>query len=122
MLLSGTTKQFEVTWNHEERSISIISGAAYTPVGGELEMAEDRYKDFTTTASRIFFNGRQVELNAYHIEESNFFRLREIAELVDFGVDWDNDTRTVIIFTSGRYGDTYIAEESCTDEPGDDYV
>ena len=37
-MLSGTSKQFEVTWDGSKNTIKIISGKSYTPVGNELVM------------------------------------------------------------------------------------
>ena len=103
MLLSATNKQFEVDWYEREQMIGLTSGHGYTPVGGELEIASDVFRRFVPTASKVFFNSEFRELNAYNIEGYNFFRLREIAVLLDFSVVWIEESRTVIINTSAGY-------------------
>jgi len=103
MLLSGTSKQFEVQWNGQEQIIVLSSGARYTPVGGELELASDTFHRFAPTASEVYFDGVLRDFDAYKIDDNNFFRLRELAALLDFSVVWVEETRTVIINTSAGY-------------------
>ena len=98
-LLSDTGSQFEVLWDEVRQQISIISGETYTPVGGELEIAADTVRSYSQTASDIFVDGEQRGFDAYHIEGNNYFRLRDIAELMGFRVDWIEATLTVIITT-----------------------
>jgi len=102
-MLEGTAKKFDVNWNQQDNTISISSGMQYTSVGGELEIASNRFRLYTPTVSKIYFDGEECVLNAYYLEGNNFFRLRDIATLVDFGVDWDNETMTVLIDTSSGY-------------------
>lgn len=39
---------------------------------------------------KVCLDGQQVELNAYLIEGSNYVKLRDVGELLDFNVYWDN--------------------------------
>ena len=41
------------------------------------------------TAATILVNGSNVSLDAYNINDNNYFKLRDIGEAFDFGVDWD---------------------------------
>jgi len=99
-LLSGTDVQFEVLWDEDRKTIGIVSGEPYTPVGGELEIAAGTARQYAQTASDIFVDGEQQGFGAYHIEGNNFFRLRDIAGLMGFDVDWNETTLTVIINTN----------------------
>jgi len=98
-LLDGTGVQFEVIWDEIQRSIEIIRGESYTPVGGELEIAPNTSRRYSQTASDIFIDGNRREFDAYHIEGNNYFRLRDIAQFMGFNVDWNEATLTVIIDT-----------------------
>ena len=42
------------------------------------------------TWQKIYVNGRQVSMTAYNIAGSNYVRLRDIGQQVDFNVYWDN--------------------------------
>ncbi len=35
-VLSGSAKQFEVTWEEDRQAINLTSGEEYTPIGGEM--------------------------------------------------------------------------------------
>ncbi|MDR1217313.1 MAG: hypothetical protein LBJ99_01875, partial [Oscillospiraceae bacterium] len=86
--LSGTEKQFEVVWDGEANAIMITSGVAYTPVGGEMGSKGTENKIPTATSSKVYLDGVQVSFTAYNIGSSNYFKLRDIGQALDFGVDW----------------------------------
>lgn len=45
----------------------------------------------------VYVNDIQVTPTGYNIADNNYFKLRDIAALVGFGVEWDQDTQTVEI-------------------------
>ena len=51
----------------------------------------------------IYVDGRQVQMEAYNINGNNYVKLRDIAALVDFGVNWNSATRSVEIDTDSPY-------------------
>ena len=53
--------------------------------------------------SPIYLNGTPVEAEAYTINGHNYFKLRDIAQLVDFGVFWNGESRTISIDTMVGY-------------------
>ena len=63
----------------------------------------------TRTTSPIYVDGEQVEISAYNIGGYNYFRLRDLGELVGFGVEWDQATHSV-----------RIASKSASQTPGAD--
>ena len=52
---------------------------------------------------RVTVDGIPVDVTAYTIQGNNYFKLRDIAALADFGVTWDGTTSTVEIDTGARY-------------------
>jgi hypothetical protein len=102
--LNGTEKNFEVKWDAAVNAINLISGQAYTPVGNELAVSENPTgKKATETTASLYFDGKPVELTAYNIDGSNYFKLRDIAKLVNFGVTWDADAQVIGIDTGADY-------------------
>jgi hypothetical protein len=96
MAVNGTAKKFEVTWDDAKNAISLVSGQAYTSVGGELAVSEKQTtKGAAPTASKILVNGQDVQLTAYNIEGNNYFKLRDIAKVMDTGTTWDGATSTI---------------------------
>jgi len=102
-VLSGTEKQFEVSWDSSNKAISLISGQPYTKVGGEMEGGAKGNKPASVTSSRIYLDGKEVSLQAYNIGGNNYFKLRDIGEKINFGVDWDKTKNTIAIDTSKNY-------------------
>ena len=102
-VLSGTSKKFDVSWYDEKDAILLSSGFTYNIVGGEMTGKGSGVKTATPTESRIFINEKQVQFTAYLIEGNNYFKLRDIGEAFDFGVDWIGDINTIVIDTGQKY-------------------
>jgi hypothetical protein len=120
MVLDGTEKQFEVSWNDETRAIDITTGKAYTVVGGELEPPTNLSdKIATPSTAKIYFDGVEKNLTAYTINNNNYFKLRDLGAAVGFDVTWDNATKTVGISsttTSEPEAESIAEPEAKTDD------
>lgn len=101
--LSGSNKQFEVTWDGENNAILLSSGMVYTIVGGEMESKGTGSKLAKLTSSKILLDGKEISLRAYTINGNNYFKLRDIGQAFDFGVIWDGANNTIIIDTNIEY-------------------
>lgn len=103
-VVSGTEKQFEISWDGETNSIVLESGQAYTAVGGELELSDSRTEQQVKgTSSTIYVDGEETAFTAYNINGNNYFKLRDIAQTFNIGVSWDGERNTIIIDTSVDY-------------------
>jgi hypothetical protein len=81
--------RFEVRW--EDSKAKLYNHKAYTPVGGELAAIgkENKSANLSTTNFVWGESGAAVTgLTAYEIGGNNFIKLRDIAKLFDFDVDW----------------------------------
>jgi len=104
MAINGSTKNFEVTWDESKNAINLLSGKAYTAAGGELVVSANLVaKSAVPNPSKIYLDGKEVQLTAYTIDGSNYFKLRDIAEVLDFAVTWDDASSTIGIETSKPY-------------------
>lgn len=54
-----------------------------------------------TKGQSVYVNTTRAYPTGYNINDNNYFKLRDIGQLVGFGVEWDEATRTVVI-TSDR--------------------
>ena len=102
-VLNGTDKQFEVSWDSDANAILLTSGESYTAVGGEMTAGTGAAQSAKATASKILVDGEEVSLTAYNINGSNYFKLRDIGELFNFGVEWNSESQTISIDTSKDY-------------------
>lgn len=103
-VISGTDRQFEVGWDSAKGAISLTTGKTYTSVGGELSIPS---KTATVVAristAVVYLNGTEICLKAYEINGNNYFKLRDVAEAIDFGVTWNEEKSTIAIDTSSGY-------------------
>ncbi len=120
----GASRPFEVTWDAEKNAINLISNTRYTAVGGECggwdaELGDwsDAYWDAimsgeketktqkvgVPTTSEIYIDGVKANLTAYNIDGNNYFKLRDLAQALDFEVNWDPAYNMIYVSTYGSY-------------------
>lgn len=102
-VLSGSDKQFDISWDASANAVSLTVGQPYTAVGGELGAKGTTAQQAVTTTSKILLNGAEVSFSAFNIGGNNYFKLRDIGEAFNFGVDWDNTSKSIAIDTSKGY-------------------
>lgn len=102
-VLSGTGKQFNVSWDSANKVINLVSGSPYTVVGGEMAAGDGKTKQAVVNSSPIYKDGVQVSLTAYTINGNNYFKLRDLGQVFDFGVTWDGTANTIRIDSSTGY-------------------
>jgi len=103
-VLKASNKPFEVIWDSKEASIKMWAMTPYTPVGGELKaktiVSPVMYKLNYPT---MLLDGKKIELKAYNIGNNNYFKLRDIGKLFDFGVVWNSGKSQIDINTMEKY-------------------
>ncbi|WP_087064873.1 stalk domain-containing protein [Intestinibacillus massiliensis] len=103
-VLNGSNKQFEVTWDGEKNAINLITNQPYTVVGGEMTSSGMQATVTPTlNTATILLNGKPISLTAYTINDNNYFKLRDLAAQIDFGVTWDGATGTIGIDSNTGY-------------------
>ena len=103
-LLNRTQKSFSVTYSEGTRTMTLVTGGTYTPIGGEL-VIPTRYSLAVASSQRVYLDNGYVTPMAYNIDGNNYFLLRDLALLLDFGVDYSNGL--VSINTSRGYVYSY---------------
>ena len=102
--LSRTEKQFEVGWDGVNNAISLTSSKTYTPLGDELTSSgKTGSQPAELSSSAVYLDGSRLNLTAYNIGGYNYFKLRDVAGAINFGVGWDGSTNTITIDTSVGY-------------------
>lgn len=102
-ILSGTRAQFEVDWSETFNCVFLLSGMPYTPMGGELVSQSLVNPTASPSANRILFWGDEISLCGYFINGNNYFRLRDLAILFNFGVGWSEETNTILLMPDSLY-------------------
>lgn len=95
---------FDIKWDAEQNAINIIrtyewDESTYTAAGGEMELGDGTNKNAVLSTASVLLNGEPIELTAYNINGNNYFKLRDLAKALDFAVDWDAESNSVIVYT-----------------------
>lgn len=102
--LNESTKPFEVVWDSQNLTIKMSANKPYMQVGGELSKkiisTPVMYKLNYPT---MLLDDETVNLKAYNIGNNNYFKLRDIGELFDFGVIWHSEKSQIEINTLEGY-------------------
>ncbi len=102
-LLSTAGKGFSVGWDAAAQAVTVTTGGAYTPVGGELAAGERRSPLAVVSDVSVRWDGRDMALAVYEIEGRSFVRLRDLAALLDIAVGWDGGRQLVALDTAQPY-------------------
>ncbi len=105
-LMNGKKAQFDVGWDNDTSSITMMSGRSYQKVGGEMSSASAK-PTIRETNARVLVDGKAVSMTAYNINGNNYFRLRDIASKIGFEVDYVNRVVTLTSGDSKQYTVTY---------------
>lgn len=104
MSVNGSEKNFEVSWDNAKSAISLTINKAYTPEGNELAISgKQASKQVKETTAKIYLDGNEVNFTAYNIDGNNYFKLRDVAKMMNFGVTWDAHANSIGIDTKAVY-------------------
>lgn len=96
--LNGTSQQFSVDWDAENHVVMLTSGERYQPVGGEMEPVKNN-QIANITSSNIIVDGQTVHVQGYNIQSSTYFKLRDITNIFNISVMWNDKNNTINIQT-----------------------
>ena len=98
-LLNGTESQFDVDYDTATNTMVVTTGVPYTHKNGtELKLGADKSETAVPSPQALKIDGEIVKgLTAYNIGDVNFFQLRELGKALGFFVDYDENTRTMLV-------------------------
>lgn len=103
-VLNSTDSQFSVTYDSASQVISVSTKTAYTSAGGEMAIGEDESSTASPSGQSLKIDGTVSSLTAYNIGGSNYFKLRELGNVLGFNVDYNNTAKAIIIKSSDYKG------------------
>jgi len=100
--INGTQKQFMTFWDESTQSIQLVRRAPYTSTGSS---AVGKYGDTiaSTSTAKLYCDGVRKYVSAYTINDYTYYKLRDIAQLIDMGVTWNESTMTIGMETGQSY-------------------
>lgn len=96
--MNHTVKKFDVKYDESKDAVFISTGKNYSDYDS-MEMIKKIYgdKEAHETKQKIFVDNKEIKIEGYNIEGNNYFKLRDLGDVLDFMVDYDNESNTVII-------------------------
>ena len=96
-ILNGTIKTFDVKYDGATNSIDMLSFYDYTSVGGELTPGDDVTRTAFSSSAFLTLDGVPIKAACYNIDGNNYFKLRDITDVLDCRVDWEEKNQTIWI-------------------------
>lgn len=96
-VLNGTGSQFSLEYDSTSQAVVINNGAAYQ---GDLNISVTN--GGTTVLTKLqqpvmMVDDAPYEVNTYLIDQLNYMKIRDLAEAVGCGIDWDAATGQVVL-------------------------
>jgi hypothetical protein len=104
MILTGSGKGFSLRYDAASKTVHITTGGTYAPVGDELEDLPDVI-NAVASPQRLVVDGVPVDIAAYNINGYNFFRMRDLAILLDFAVNFDANNGNITLDLNKPYSE-----------------
>lgn len=116
-LLNGTTISFNVTWDSAKNAVNLISGQAYTVVGGEMTVASTTSLRVQESTSKVLLDGSGVSIKGYNINGNNYYKIADVSSAIGFTAAYESTTQTVQIKTPSAPQPEPEPEPEKPDEP-----
>ena len=125
-ILSETEAKFNVEYDKKNNSFIIEKNSSYVKAKGDLEELKDEKAKATMSSKKVLINYLPGSSGVYQekiastalINGNNYLKLRDLADLVDFGITFNKGTNTIEIlsnWTDKTYGgfivDKFTKEE-----------
>ncbi len=97
----GTQKQFYPKWVEEDMAIHLETDTPY-----DKPISENTSQKDTTAISssaKLYLDGEKQNVSAYTIQDYTYYKLRDVAELLDFQITWSEKDATISIKSDVSY-------------------
>ena len=129
--LDGTDAEFDVVYDTELKAIKLTKKGSATPDvytgDGKIDATVvPGSKEATLSTRRIilptgaWLDATDAKMTGYNIDGFTYFKLREVADVIIFSVDWDKDAKVITITTSDELGDGEAPADDAAAAPADD--
>ena len=98
-VLNGTECQFNIEWIEQENMISIEKNTNYKTGNGSILEGDYKNKNAVMTNSTIKIDDKISDIKSYNINGNNYFKLRDLSEVFGFSVEWNGETKTIVVNT-----------------------
>lgn len=102
-LLSGRESNFNVGFDKKNDLVILELSKPYKMLSGDLQMVKECKSKVLLRDYTILVNGTRKQIKAALILGNNYVRLRDLGSIVGFGVDFNHDSKTVLLNSSLGY-------------------
>lgn len=95
--LKDSKAKFKVDYDKKIGAVVVEPGKDYEPMDGDMEPIKNPKSVGVRSSDKLVINGDKAEIKAYKIEGFNYFRLRDLGDIIGFGVDYDFENNKVVI-------------------------
>ena len=113
-VLKDTDAKFSVDYKEADKD---AKGQVVLTPGKEYEVLDTDLKEVKAESVAMGTNDevkvvdKDLEAKAYKIDGNNYYRLRDIAKALNFGVDYDKETNTVVLTSKEEAKKEEVKEE-----------
>nr|WP_157884916.1 stalk domain-containing protein [Ezakiella massiliensis] len=93
-LLTATDAKFNVGFN-EDKKVVITTGEAYEKLDTDLVELPEGKVEALMGEQAFVFNGEEKMVKTALINQNNYLQLRELGELIGFGVHYNEETKAI---------------------------
>ena len=101
MALKGTQYEFSVRYDKDsDKIITTTGGSKYEATGNELKIGNKQNNATATTTTSSYTHDlvdQSANVTGYNIAGNNYYKLRDLGEIMGFDVAWNSGTKTISI-------------------------
>lgn len=104
----GRLLDFGVTYDAAENAVHLDPDAAYVLASGESNTIQNTATSSApavATPQTLYLDDTRITPTVYNIKGNNYIGLRALAELVDFGVSYNYDSRRITAYSAYPYAE-----------------
>lgn len=107
-ILNGWQNYMSLEYKASENSIYIDTNGYYDEVGSELAATgTNAYADAVVSSANVYVDGKKINCSAYNINGNTYFKLRDLADALNFSVNYDPQQNLVFMdINSGSFSMT----------------
>ena len=92
VVLAGTKKKFEVTYDASSNAVQLLSGGAYTALGNEMLLDQSGKGVTKKSPYGMKLDGKELSIQGYTVDGDLYFKPEELAAAM--GIQWEINQET----------------------------
>ena len=113
-ILTATDAKFNV--GYEDHKVVITTGEAYEKLDSDLVEFPEGKVEALMGEQAFIFNGEEKMVKTAVINQNNYLQLRELGELIGFGVHFNEETRAIELSSKVEEKDEKAEEENAEEK------